>query len=442
MRHWWTWGLGTSLSLALAVSLGVGCGSESRDSFPETTDGGDVDNADSSSPPLVNPDSDASTKDGGLEACTTFSAEAKLAPAAMLFVLDRTASMTELGKWAAAQAAIVESIDKNVFDSMSLGLLTFPTSHSVTGPDCIHGFPIYCEVATTPQVPVAFAGASKSSASSGVRHDIYQYLAATNPETNDASDSSPIWSALDGAYSFIKSVPDVEKRVVVLITDGGGSCTSIANPSRPAYLDFNGCSDWEQPTGMAQHIAAAQTDTTAPIDTFIIGVPGSNSHGETSGNYDTPPYSMRLALSTYAVAGSPSTVDPSCDKSLAFTKDGADPAHPCHVDLSNDTTFDADALANAIMAIRGSALGCVYDLPQPPAGQSIRQDEVNVVVTIDGVQHVIPKRQTKSDACQSDLCWDYDTDGKVALIGNACASVNNAVQAKVDIYAGCATIVK
>ncbi|AKV00323.1 hypothetical protein AKJ09_06986 [Labilithrix luteola] len=140
-----------------------------------------------------------------------------------------------------------------------------------------------------------------------------------------------------------------------------------------------------------------------------------------------------------ADSSSPPLVNPDPD---ASTKDGADPAHPCHVDLSNSTTFGADALADAIMAIRRSALGCVYELPQPPAGQSIRQDEVNVVVTIDGTQHVIPKRQSKSDTCETDLCWDYDADGKVALIGNACTSVSNAAHAKVDVYAGCATIVK
>jgi hypothetical protein len=441
MRLLWTYGVGGSLSVVLALALGVGCGSTGANLLPEASvaDGGDDDGG---VPPLVRPDTDASAGDGGLAACTTFSAEAKQAPAAMLIALDRTASMSQLGKWAAARTAIVDAIDKDVFDTMSLGMLTFPASTSVPGPACIFNFPIYCAVSANPQVPLQVAGTEKSSASTGVRHDIRQYLAADGPEGADESDSSPIWAALDGAYSFIKTIPNVDKRVVVLITDGGGSCTSVATPARPAYTDNNGCQDWEQPQGMAQLIAAAQTNAATPIETFVVGVPGSNSHGQQAGGYDTPPYSMLLALSTYAVAGSPSTVDPSCDKTLTFSQAGADPAHPCHVDLSNGASFNADAVANAISAIRRNALGCVYELPKPPAGQTIHPNEVNVVVTIDGTEHVVPKRQAKTDTCASDLCWDYDADGKVALIGNACASVSNAAHAKVDIYAGCATIVK
>ena len=440
MRIWWTYGVGISLSVTLALALGVGCGSTGENLGREATvaDSGSEDGG----APFAPLDTDASTGDGGLAACTTFSAEAKLAPAAMLIVLDRTASMSQLGKWDAARTAILDAIDKDVFDSMSLGMLTFPSSTSVPGPDCIYNYPIYCDVSANPQVPVQVAGAEKSSASTGVRHDIRDYLVGKGPESADASDSSPIWPALNGAYSFLKTVPNVDKRVVVLITDGGGSCTSVASSPRPAYNDNNGCWDWEQPPEMAKLIAGAQTNTTTPIDTFVIGVPGSNSHGQKAGDYDTPPYSMLLALSAYAVAGSPSTVDPSCDKALTFSQGGADPEHPCHVDLSNGESFNAEAIANAISSIRRSALGCVYDLPQPPPGQSIPTDKVNVVVTLDGTEHVVPKRQGKTDTCESDLCWDYDADGKVALIGKTCASVSTAAHAKVDIYAGCTTIVK
>src|SRR5262245_58595437 len=116
MRNWWTYGVGTSLSIALAMAIGGGCGStgDGHASFPEADAGGDKDGAAS----FRLPDEDGSAEDGGAAACTTFSAEAKAKPAAMLIVLDRTASMSQLGKWAAAQTAIVDAIDKDVFDSM------------------------------------------------------------------------------------------------------------------------------------------------------------------------------------------------------------------------------------------------------------------------------------------------------------------------------------
>ena len=69
--------------------------------------------------------------------------------------------------------------------------------------------------------------------------------------------------------------------------------------------------------------------------TFVVGVPGSDSTGQPQGPYATPPYNMLLALSTYAVSGSPTTVDPTCDSSAVFTQGGPAPAVPCHFDMTN-----------------------------------------------------------------------------------------------------------
>ncbi|MEP7122678.1 MAG: hypothetical protein ABJE95_17270 [Byssovorax sp.] len=379
---------------------------------------------------------------GGAESCATFSAAAKQASAAMLFVLDGTASMGQQGKWGTAQLAVVQAIDKNVFDTMSLGMLVFPNPQTVPGPDCIFNFPVACGVSGLPQVPMTLAGTDKSTAPTGIRHDIYQYLIAHGPDTMDASDSSPIYDALNSSYKYLKQVPNVDKRLVVLITDGGGSCTSVAVPSRPAYMDNNGCADWEQPPVLAKFINDTRLDPAAPINTFVVGVPGSNSHGEKQGSYDTPPYSMLLALSSYAVNGSPDTLDPACDQATAFTQAGTDPAKPCHIDLSNGANFNADALATAITTIRGKALGCLYNLPDPPAGKTIDLKLVNVGVTLAGAKATIPKRSNPADACAMDGCWDYTGMQQVQLIGKTCTDVTAAADAKVDITVGCATIIK
>ncbi|MFT3767357.1 MAG: hypothetical protein QM820_17800 [Minicystis sp.] len=439
----WQYGVGISLALGLGLGLGGGCAAGGNNTPTGTGGSGTGGNGTGTGGGLITTSSASSSGAGGAGGfgeCAKFNAEAKQAPAAMLIVLDRTASMAG-AKWSAAQLAIVQAIDKDVFDTMSLGMLTFPQEMPVPGPECIFKFPIFCDVSGLPQIPVNPAGTAKSSAGTGVRHDIYQYLASKNP-VGDASDSSPIYSALNGAYTFIKTVPNVDKRMVVLITDGGGSCTSVANPPRPAYVDNNGCSDWEQPPVMSKLISDARLDPSTPVNTFIVGVPGSNSTGKPVGGVDTPPYHMLLALSTYAVAGSPETVDPSCDKDLVFSQTALDPAHPCHVDLSNGNNFNADALASAITTIRGKALGCSYDLPKPPQGETIDPNQVNVVVTIEGMDYVIPKRKDPNDMCGTDPCWDYNDKGQVELIGITCSSVSAANNAKVEIYVGCATIVK
>lgn len=431
MRHWQ---IGLTSALALGAAL-AGCAAGGIDHTGGTS-------TTSGSGGALFTTSGGTGGAGGFGACARFNDEAKQAPAAMLIVLDRTASMATHGKWAAAQIAIVQAIDDDVFDTMSLGLLTFPEHNSVPGPACIFGLPIYCATSALPQIAVQPAGAEKSSAASGVRHEIYQQLTTTTPESLDTSDSSPIYPALSGAYQFLKGVQKVDKRIVVLITDGGGSCTSVSSPPRPAYSDNNGCLDWEQPPVMAKLIADAASDKAAPINTFVVGVPGSNSVGAPVDGYDTPPYHMLLALSSYAVAGSPSTVDPACDQGATFSQTAPDPAHPCHFDLSGSSAFNAGALSSAIAAIRGKALGCTYDLPTPPAGQSIDPSEVNVTITVNGQQTVVPRRKDASDACAASPCWDYDANGKVSLIGAACAEVTGATDAKVEVYVGCATVVQ
>jgi hypothetical protein len=412
---------------------------------------------------------DADVPDG-LAACTKFSAQAQQAPAAMLIVLQRSASMAgTTGKWPAAQQAIVQAIDEDVFDTMSLGLSAFPVG-TTPAPACLGGiYPtVYCSYpgyVPTPStscmnntqctppasecsslgvcriplpVPVAPAGTQKSNAPTGVRHQIASWLSTNNPESDDPSNSSPIYDAMNYGYQVLQGTT-IDKRIMVLITDGGFDCTSVSKPLRAGISDGL-CFDWEYPTTVNKLITDARTNAAAPVETFIVGVPGSNTMpNEVQGAWTAAPYYMLLALSTYAVSGSPSTVDPNCDKNAVWSQNGPPPAHPCHIDLSS-SNFNAAALAAAITTIRGKALGCVYDLPPAPMGQTIDPNKVNVVVTINGMAYTIPKRTNPSDMCLVNPCWDYDMNGKVNLIGITCSTVASSPNAKVDIYVGCATI--
>ncbi|MEZ4301962.1 MAG: hypothetical protein R3B70_43920, partial [Polyangiaceae bacterium] len=380
-------------------------------------------------------------------------AEATQAPAAILFAVDMSASMKKSSKWSTAQTSIVSAMDKDVFDNMTLGLVTFPTDFT-DPPQCVCdyidnqvGIPGYCDLAIPngvscgysglPQVPMAPAGKDKSNAGVGVRSSIYNYLVSHNPLSND-DDGSPVYDAMVSGYNAL-AAQAIDRRVLVLITDGGFSCTSLTN--RGGYTDGYGCTDWEYPDAVNKLISDHRTDPAKPTFTFVIGVPGSDSVGAKKDGFDTPPYHMKLALSTYAVSGSPDTVDPACSKDAVFSQGGADPAIPCHIDLSS-AGFNPDTLANALQTIKGKALGCVYDLPKPPDGESIDLDFVNVETTIDGSNTLVPKRKDPNDACTADGCWDYNVAGQVQLLGKTCEDVTKATSAKVDIKVGCETIVK
>ena len=378
-------------------------------------------------------------------ACATADYVAKQDPAAMLFVLDRSNTMSNGGKWSAAGLAIISAIDLDGFDDMTLGLLASPSSLTAA-PECLIdaslGFvtTVMCGNPAVPQVAMSDAGTDKSSAPTGVRHDIYQWLSANSPDP-DAEDGSgtPLYDALNQAYKFIRLTTVPGKRLVAFVVNGAASCTSVSSPSRPGYTDANGCPDWEYPDSIITLIKAAHDDPTAPVSTFVIGVPGADTTG--SDPTTQPPYHLKRALSAYALAGSPETVDPTCDG--AWSASGGDPAVSCHYDMSSGT-LDAATLAANIAKIRGSALGCIFDLPTPTDGSTIDKNKVNVEIdtTTPPSSDELKRRSDPSDTCATDGCWDYTSDGKIELIGKACDDAKALTSGEVKIIVGCATIIK
>lgn len=420
--------LGVRLAcLAGAAALVVACGSSRREGFAE-----DV------SPAIPGSGGGGALggeADGGnsFGACATSSHEAALVPAALLVVLDKSGTMALANKYRFAQQAIVQAIDQGAFDSLSLGILGFPSGR-VSAPACLFGLvqQVDCGVTALPQVPLALAGTKKSSDPGGVRNDIYKWLANASPNPGDG-DGNPTYEALDGAIKALKAWPAQGKRIALYITDGGASCASVS--SRPGYTDGNGCNDWEHPSAIVDLLTRAHADTAAPVNTFVVGVPGADSHGE---NLNVPPYSVRLALSAYAWAGSPETVDPACT-GKAFTKSTQDPQVACHFDMTRGN-YSVQSVVDAIAQIRGKLLGCEYELPAPPPGETLDRGRVNVEVSGAGTQGPLFKRRDPSDRC--DDCWDYTSEGKVVLFGKACEDVKSSPTAKVKIVVGCATRVR
>ncbi len=414
----------TAVTVALVA---LACGTEPRQGFDGTS---------SPTDPGSSGGSGFDGTDGGPDSsfrgCASATFKAEALPAAMLFVLDKSGTMADGGKYAAAQAAIAQAMDLDAFDSMHLGLLGYPSSN-VSGPACLFGIPVLCGVSGLPQVPLALAGKDKSSASSGVRHAMYQWLVSNAPMPGNG-DANPTYDALKNGLDALEAWNVSGKRILFYITDGGASCASLS--SRPGYQDGNGCPDWEHPSTIVDLVKAAHDDPQKPVNTIVVGVPGADGHGE---NADVPPYSVRLALSAYAAAGSPETIPASCT-GKTFTQTPTDPSVACHFDMTTGN-YSATALANAITQVRGSLLGCIYELPVPANGQ-LDKNQVNVHTETGGKGSDLYKRKDASNPCTADGCWDYTEDGKLVLVGKACEDVKKDPTAKVDIVVGCQTIVK
>jgi len=416
----WSVACSAFVVLGLSVVVGAGCSSKKTLDDPDAgDDGGGLSGMDGSA-------------DTGLPACATGQYEATQAPTAMLVLLQRSGSMSQSNKWVFAAQAIVAALDQPVFDTMSVGLLAAPSSQ-VAGPACILNFPVACGVPPFPQVDLKPAGKFKSGDASGVRHDIKSWLTINAPDMSSGQ-GNPLYSAVQAALGAIQAY-QTQKRILFVVTDGGVSCTSLSN--RMGYTDGNGCTDWENPNNIITLLKNANTDANAPVETFIVGVPGSDSYDASGVNF--PPYHMRAALSDFALAGSPSFVPMGCNGKATFAQNDPDPQTSCHFDMTQ--SYSSKTVSDAIAKVRGQVLGCEFNLPTPEGG-TVDKTKVNVSYSIGANLTNLYKRKDPMNACALDGCWDYTASDKVQLIGKACTDVMNATSARVNITVGCLTDVR
>ncbi len=150
------------------------------------------------------------------------------------------------------------------------------------------GFPVACGSPALPQIAIKPAGKDKSSASTGVRKQIYDWLAANAPKSG--YDGTPLHDALKTSYNYLRLSAAKTKLIAVVITDGSPSCASLS--TRGGYTDINGCQDWEYPASLIKLIKDAHDDKALPVQTFVVGVPGSDTVGADKNTQ--PPWSISL----------------------------------------------------------------------------------------------------------------------------------------------------
>lgn len=365
--------------------------------------------------------------------CASVDYAAMQAPAAMMVLIDRSSSMAANNKWAFAAQAIVKALDQDVFDTMYAGLYAAPTGN-VAGPACIFNLPVACQAPPFPQIDLKLAGLQKSGDATGVRHDIKTWL-NTNTPAMGLGDASPLYAGVQASLTALQDLKINGKRILFVVTDGTLSCNQFSN--RPGFRDCNNCDhDWEHPDNLIQLLSAANKDPQKPVETFIVGVPGADTYDAKGCNY--PPYRMRMALSAIAYAGSPKNVPADCD-GKTFSQMAADPTKSCHFDMTQGG-FSVNAVADAISAIRGKVLGCVFDLPTPQGGGAVDKNRVNVSLTIGTDTMKLVRRKDMNSDCVARGCWDYTPDGKVELVGTSCTDVKTAPNAKVQVGVGCLTV--
>jgi len=341
---------------------------------------------------------------GGIEACAETNEAAKLVPANLLFLIDKSGSMNcnppegdaavnarcaefpvqedpnTPSKWDIASAALAGALDTLAGQSnVSAGLTLFPQSNT-------------CGVSADPVVELAKLDAGQRTALSGE-------LDAVSP-----SGETPIAGATILAYQHLSDAlraGDLRGNTfVVLMTDGAETCKQSELPKLlatdvPHARDFN-------------------------IRTFVIGAPGSES--------------ARSLLSQIAWEGGTAT-SAGCDHS-----DTSPDMGDCHFDMTTSQDFAKDLNAALQKISRNAVLTCDYDVPTNPSGGGVDLSKVNVTFKPGGGKAETIKLDDTT-SCDQANGWQYSDDAsKIVLCGEACDRVQGDADGEVRIQLGCPTV--
>lgn len=338
--------------------------------------------------------------------CATSTEQRSLLPSNILFVVDRSQSMTcnpppetdsercEMApvrsnlvapsKWEIIRSALIGAVGQLPAD-VRVGLSYFSNDDS-------------CGVHPLPSVELAPLSPTQLEA-------IEASLRSVEP-----AGGTPVVGATILAYQHLhaQALAGVLRgnKYVVLLTDGEQSDECIDDQrcdSAAACTEL--LVDEEVPKASGEGVN---------IRTFVIGAPGSEP--------------ARTVLSRIAVAGE--TANPGCDPN-----DG-----DCHFDMTRGGDFDA-ALATALRRIGGAATPCELTLPTPGKGVDVDPDFLNVIYSPgDGSEPRLVAQLDAQGCDEGEAGWRYgDAGDRINLCGETCAAVRADPSGRVDVVLGCRT---
>lgn len=345
---------------------------------------------------------------GGLDAlrnsaCAAWQSEPETQPAVVQLVVDNSGSMlfaapgSDRSKWAITREALARAVE-SLPAASSVGVLYYPDRETFTSYEpqdrsaCVN---------VSRAVDIAPLQANEPSQ----RDVLLRSFAAVEPNDDGGT---PTLDAFQLAYERLSQSRAVGTRYMLLITDG-----------QPTYADHCvGTGEAKDAVDEQPIVDAIAEARSQGVRTFVIGSPGSEQSSETG--EDARPW-----LSRAAIAGG--TRAPDCTE--------AGPKF-CHFDMTEEPDF-ATGLQRALQAITGSIVSCVYELPEPPTGQTLNPANVNVVYTPGSGEPVLVPRDTSG---QCTLGWDYNADNtQVVLCEETCRTVQNDARARLELLFGCAT---
>jgi hypothetical protein len=333
--------------------------------------------------------------------CASWVTQGEVQPAMLQLVVDISSSMNEKApggsgqtRWEIARAALLEAIvgvnGAGLPASVSVGMLLYPGRQS--GVSNMAQDPAMCV-----NVDAMVAPAELGPAGSAHRDEIRQGIATANllpsTPTHDAYRYALEEGLVPAGFSG--------QKFMLLITDGAptvsGDCMTESGE-----IDVDGVDP--QPIVDEVESAAENHD----VRTFLIGVPGSEPN--------------RQWMSAAAVLGG--TAPPGCS-----ANGGND---YCHLDMTTAPDF-ARALRDGLNQVLGVVSPCTFSFAEPPPGQVIDREKINVLLSDDDGDTLVVRDDT-GDCGQG---WQLTANNEISLCADTCEAVQANPGTSVDVTFGC-----
>jgi hypothetical protein len=336
--------------------------------------------------------------------CASWVTQAEVQPAMLELVVDISSSMDEKApgasgqtRWEIASAALLEEVvgvnGAGLPANVSVGMLLYPGRQS--GVSNMPQAPEMCVNVDAMVAPEAL-GPPASDHRAELQQGIQSANLLPSTPTHDA-----YRYALDEALVPARFAG---QKFMLLITDGAptvsGDCMT-----QSGTVEANGV----DPQPIVDEIENAAVNH--GVRTFLIGVPGSEPN--------------RQWMSLAAVIGG--TAPSGC-----FVNGGPGGSDFCHMDMTTAPDF-GDALRAGLNKVLGIVSPCTFSFAEPPDGQEIDPEKINVLLSEGGEDTLI----IRDDAGDCGQGWQLTADKEILLCADTCAQVQANPEISVDLTFGC-----
>lgn len=335
--------------------------------------------------------------------CASWVTEVEVQPAMLEMVVDISSSMNEKApggsgqtRWEVASAALLEAVvgvnGSGLPANVSVGMLLYPgleTDIGTSPQDA--GMCVNVDAMVAPDE----LGPANSPQRGELRDAIRNARLLQSTPTHDAY-----------RYALEEGLVPAQfggPKFMLLITDGAptveGGCMTATGELQSGVNP--------QPIVEEVRNAAENHD----VRTFLIGVPGSEPN--------------RQWMSTAAQIGGTAPAGCSADG-------GKSGSNYCHMDMTTAPDF-ARALRDGLNTVLGVVSPCSFSFAEPPNGQQIDSQKINVLLS-EGGNNTLVVRDDTGDCSQG---WQMTADKKILLCPDTCADVQANPGIAIDVTFGC-----